>query len=401
MPTAYICQGVRTPIGRYAGSLSPVRADDLAAHTLATLRAKYPKSDFATVDEVILGCANQSGEDNRNVARMALLLSGIPHTVPGVTVNRLCASGMEAVASASRSIAAGEISLAIAGGVESMSRAPYVMGKAAAPFARDAQIFDTTLGWRFINPIMQAKYGTDSMAETAENVAEDYKIDRASQDKFALWSQQKAAAAQKAGFFAEEIAPVIIPGPKGTSKTVCEDEHIRPDSTLEGLAKLPTPFRKGGTVTAGNASGINDGACALFVATEEAAAKFGLTPLARVVAAAAAGVEPRVMGIGPIPAIQKLLARVKMTIDEIDILELNEAFAAQAVAVTRAFGLADDSEKVNPAGGAIALGHPLGMSGARLILTATHQLQNTGKRYAIASMCIGVGQGMATLLERV
>ncbi|HEX5229467.1 MAG TPA: 3-oxoadipyl-CoA thiolase [Bryobacteraceae bacterium] len=401
MPPAYICQGVRTPIGRYAGALSPVRADDLAAHTLATLRAKYSESDFSTVDEVILGCANQSGEDNRNVARMALLLAGIPHTVPGVTVNRLCASGMEAVASAARGIGIGEISLAIAGGVESMSRAPFVMGKATAPFARDAQMFDTTLGWRFINPVMQAKYGTDSMAETAENVSEDYKIDRASQDKFALWSQQKAAAAQKAGFFAEEIAPVIIPGAKGTSKTVCDDEHLRPDTTLEALAKLPTPFRKGGTVTAGNASGINDGACALFVASEEAAAKFGLTPLARVVGAAAAGVEPRVMGVGPIPAIQRLLARVKMSIDEIDILELNEAFAAQAVAVTRAFGLPDDSEKVNPNGGAIALGHPLGMSGARLILTATHQLQKTGQRYAIASMCIGVGQGMATLLERV
>ncbi len=401
MPTAYICEGVRTPIGRYAGSLSPVRADDLAAHTLATLRAKFPKSDWAAIDEVVLGCANQSGEDNRNVARMALLLSGIPHTVPGVTVNRLCASGMEAVAVASRGIATGEMSLAIAGGVESMSRAPFVMGKATAPFARNAELFDTTLGWRFINPVMQKIYGTDSMAETGENVAEDYKIDRESQDKFALRSQQKASAAQKSGFFAEEIAPVIIPGPKGTSKTVCEDEHIRPDSTLEGLAKLPTPFRKGGTVTAGNASGINDGACAMFVASEEAAAKFGLTPLARVVGAAAAGVEPRVMGVGPIPAIQKLLARLKMSIDEIDIVELNEAFAAQSLAVTRAFGLPDDSEKVNPNGGAIALGHPLGMSGARLILTATHQLQKTGSRYALASMCIGVGQGMATLLERV
>jgi len=401
MSTAYICQGVRTPIGRYAGSLSGVRADDLAAHTLATLRAKFPKSDWTTIDEVVLGCANQSGEDNRNVARMALLLSGIPHTVPGVTVNRLCASGMEAVAAASRAISADEMSLAIAGGVESMSRAPFVMGKATTPFARNAEIFDTTLGWRFINPVLQKKYGTDSMAETGENVAEDYKIDRQTQDKFALWSQQKAAAAQKAGFFAEEIAPVVIPGPKGTSKTVCEDEHMRPDTTLEGLAKLPTPFRNGGTVTAGNASGINDGACAMFVASEDAAARFGLTPLARVVGAAAAGVEPRVMGVGPIPAIQKLLARVKMSIDEIDFLELNEAFAAQAVAVTRALGLADDSDKVNPNGGAIALGHPLGMSGARLVLTATHQLQNTGGRYALASMCIGVGQGMAMLLEKV
>jgi 3-oxoadipyl-CoA thiolase len=401
MPAAYICQGVRTPIGRYAGSLSGVRADDLAAHTLATLRAKFPKGDWTAIDEVVLGCANQSGEDNRNVARMALLLSGLPHTVPGVTVNRLCASGMEAVAQASRAIVAGEMSIAIAGGVESMSRAPFVMGKAATPFARNPEIFDTTLGWRFINPVLQRKYGTDSMAETAENVAEDYQIDRESQDKFALFSQKKADAAQKAGFFAEEIAPVIVPGPQGASKTVCEDEHIRPDTTLEGLAKLPTPFRKGGTVTAGNASGINDGACALFVATEEAAAKFGLTPLARFVGAAAAGVEPRVMGVGPIPAIQKLLAHVKLSMDEIDFLELNEAFAAQAVAVTRALGLPDDSEKVNPNGGAIALGHPLGMSGARLILTATHQLKNTGRRYAIASMCIGVGQGMATLLERV
>src|ERR1700723_20280 len=283
MPTAYICQGVRTPIGRYAGALSPVRADDLAAHTLATLRAKFPKSDWAAIDEVILGCANQSGEDNRNVARMALLLSGIPHTVPGVTVNRLCASGMEAVAAVSRAIVAGEMSIAIAGGVESMSRAPFVMGKATTPFARNPEIFDNTLGWRFINPALQSKYGTDSMAETGENVAEDYKIDRESQDKFALWSQQKAATAQKAGFFAEEIAPVIIPGPKGASKTVCEDEHIRPHTTLEGLPKLPTPFRKGGTVTAGNASGINDGACAFFVASEDPAAKFGLPPLARVI----------------------------------------------------------------------------------------------------------------------
>jgi 3-oxoadipyl-CoA thiolase len=401
MPTAYICQGVRTPIGRYGGALAKVRTDDLAAVPIKALVARNDKADWSRLDEVFFGCANQSGEDNRNVARMALLLSGIPHTVPGVTVNRLCASGMEAVAAVSRAIVAGEMSIAIAGGVESMSRAPFVMGKATTPFARNPEIFDTTLGWRFINPALQSKYGTDSMAETGENVAEDYKIDRESQDKFALWSQQKAAAAQKAGFFAEEIAPVIIPGPKGTSKTVCEDEHIRADTTLEGLAKLPTPFRKGGTVTAGNASGINDGACAMFVASEEAAAKFGLTPLARVVGAAAAGVEPRVMGVGPIPAIQKLLARVKMTIDEIDFLELNEAFAAQAVAVTRAFGLPDDSEKVNPNGGAIALGHPLGMSGARLILTATHQLQKSGKRYALASMCIGVGQGMATLLERV
>jgi 3-oxoadipyl-CoA thiolase len=381
--------------------LSPVRPDDLAAHALSTLHERFHQGDWATIDEVVMGCANQSGEDNRNVARMALLLAGIPHTVPGVTVNRLCASGMEAVWTAARSIAAGEISLAIAGGVESMSRAPFVMGKATSAFARNPEIFDTTLGWRFINPCLQQKFGTDSMAETAENVSEDYKVDRESQDRFALWSHQKAVAAQKAGFFAEEIAPVNILGPKGSAKTVCEDEHIRADTTLEGLAKLPTPFRKNGTVTAGNASGINDGACAVFVASEEAAARFGLKPLARVVGAAAAGVEPRVMGVAPISAIQKLLRRLKVSMEDIDFLELNEAFAAQALAVTRALGLPDDSEKVNPNGGAIALGHPLGMSGARLVLTATHQLQKTGRRYALASMCIGVGQGMAMLLERV
>ena len=401
MSTAYICEGVRTPIGRYGGVLSAVRPDDLAAHTLSTLREKFAKSDWQTVDEVILGCANQSGEDNRNVARMALLLAGIPHTVPGVTVNRLCASGMEAVSVASRAIAADEISLAVAGGVESMSRAPFVMGKQTAAFGRNAELFDTTLGWRFINPCLQQRYGTDSMAETAENVSEDYKVDRESQDRFALRSQQKAAAAQKSGFFAEEIAPVNVPGPKGSVKVVADDEHIRPDSTLEGLAKLPTPFRKGGTVTAGNASGINDGACAMFVASEAAAARFGLKPLARIVGSSSAGVEPRVMGVGPIPAIQKLLARLKMSIADVDFLELNEAFAAQSLAVTRALGLPDDSEKVNPNGGAIALGHPLGMSGARLVLTATHQLQRTGARYALASMCIGVGQGMAMMLERV
>ncbi|HUA18178.1 MAG TPA: 3-oxoadipyl-CoA thiolase [Bryobacteraceae bacterium] len=401
MSTAYICEGVRTPIGRYGGVLSAVRADDLAAHTLSTLRERFSQSDWQTVDEVILGCANQSGEDNRNVARMALLLAGIPHTVPGVTVNRLCASGMEAVAVASRAIAADEISLAVAGGVESMSRAPFVMGKAASPFARNMELFDTTLGWRFINPCMQQRYGTDSMAETAENVSEDYQVDRESQDRFALRSQQKAAAAQKSGFFAEEIAPVNVPGPKGSVKVVADDEHLRPDSTLEGLAKLPAPFRKGGTVTAGNASGINDGACAMFVASEAAAARFHLKPLARIVGSSSAGVEPRVMGVGPIPAIQKLLARLKMSMAQVAILELNEAFAAQSLAVTRALGLPDDSEKVNPNGGAIALGHPLGMSGARLVLTATHQLQRTGARYALASMCIGVGQGMAMMLERV
>ncbi len=401
MPTAFICQGVRTPIGRYAGALSMVRADDLAAAPLNALRTAFQQSDWESIDEVIYGCVNQAGEDNRNVARMAALIADVPKSVPAATVNRLCASGMEAVAAAARSIGVGEMSLAIAGGVESMSRAPMVMPKATSAFSRAAEIYDTTLGWRFVNPLMEQKYGTASMAETAENVAEKYNVNRQSQDLFALRSQQKAAAAQNAGVFAEEIICVNVPGPKGSAKAVSQDEHIRPDTTIEALAKLPTPFRKNGTVTAGNASGINDGACAMFVASEEAAAKFGLTPIARVVGSAAAGVDPNYMGIGPIPAMQKLLARAKMSIDQIDLVELNEAFAAQALAVTRAFGLPDDSEKVNPNGGAIALGHPLGMSGARLVLTASHQLRRSGARYAIASMCVGVGQGMAMLLERV
>jgi 3-oxoadipyl-CoA thiolase len=400
MANVFVCEGIRTPIGRYGGALSTVRTDDLAAHPLSTLRARFQQLDWERLDEVILGCVNQAGEDNRNVARMASLLAGIPSSVPAVTVNRLCASGMEAVSVAARAIGMKEISLAVAGGVESMSRSPFVMPKATSAFSRTAEIYDTTLGWRFVNPEMEKRYGTDSMAETAENVAEGHGVDRASQDQFALRSQQKAAAAQKAGVFAEEIVPVNIPGPKGSVKAICEDEHVRPDTTLEGLAKLPTPFRKGGTVTAGNASGINDGACAMFIASEQAAARFGLTPVARVVGSASAGVEPRVMGIGPIPAIQKLLARLEMSIGQIDVLELNEAFAAQALAVTRALGLPDDSEKVNPNGGAIALGHPLGMSGARLVLTASRQLQRTGAKYAIASMCVGVGQGMAMLLER-
>jgi 3-oxoadipyl-CoA thiolase len=401
MTNVYVCEAVRTPIGRYGGALSMVRTDDLAAHPLNALHNKFPTADWETIDEVILGCVNQAGEDNRNVARMASLLAGIPHQVPAMTVNRLCASGMEAVAVACRAITMGEISLAIAGGVESMSRSPFVMPKATSAFSRTAEIYDSTLGWRFVNPKMQQAYGTDSMAETGENVAISHGVDRESQDKFALASQQKAAAAQKAGFFAQEIAPVDIPGPKGSVRTVCEDEHIRPDTTLEALAKLPAPFRKGGTVTAGNASGINDGSCAMFVASEIAAAKFGLTPVARVVGSSSAGVEPRVMGIGPIPAIQKLLDRLKMTIDNMDWIELNEAFAAQALAVTRAFGLPDNCERVNPNGGAIALGHPLGMSGARLVLTAAHQLQRTKTRLALASMCVGVGQGMAIMLERV
>lgn len=401
MTTAYVCEGVRTPIGRFAGALSGVRADDLAAHPLIALKKKFPNADWAAIDEVYYGCVTQAGEDNRNVARMALLLADLPVSVPGVTVNRLCASGMEAVAAAARGIMVGDMQLAIAGGVESMSRSPWVMAKPTEAFARNPQVYDTTLGWRFVNPLMEQKYGTASMAETAENVAEKYNVSREDQDKFALWSQQKVAAAKKAGLFAEEVEPVHIPGKKGQVTVVAEDEHPRADTTIEGLAKLPTPFRKGGTVTAGNASGINDGAVALFVASEEAATKFGLTPVARVVAAAAAGVDPNYMGVGPIPAVEKLLKLTMLTMDDIDILELNEAFASQSLACTRAFGLPDDSPKVNPNGGAIALGHPLGMSGARLVLTASLQLKRTQAKRAICTMCVGVGQGMAILLERV
>jgi len=401
MAEAFICEGVRTPIGRYGGALSAVRTDDLAATALQALSDRFANSDWEAIDEIIFGCVNQAGEDNRNVARMALLLAGIPSSVPGATVNRLCGSGMEAVSVAARAIAAGEISLTIAGGVESMSRSPFVIPKASSAFSRSAEIYDSTLGWRFVNPVMVKMYGIASMPETAENVAEKYKIDRASQDRFSLWSQQKAAAAQKAGVFAQEIVPVNVPGPKGTVKTVCQDEHPRPDTTLEALAKLPAPFRENGTVTAGNSSGVNDGACAMFVASEEGASRFGLEPVARVLGAATAGVEPDYMGIGPIYAVRKLLARSKMSVADVDVFELNEAFAAQALAVTRELGLPDDSEKVNPNGGAIALGHPLGMSGARLVLTAAGQLQRTKRRYAIASMCIGVGQGIALMLERV
>jgi 3-oxoadipyl-CoA thiolase len=401
MGHAFICEGIRTPIGRFGGTLARVRTDDLAAIPLTALHHQFPKSDWASVDEVIYGCANQAGEDNRNVARMALLLSGIPYSVPGMTVNRLCGSGMEAITVAARAIAAGEISLAIAGGVESMSRAPFVMPKAATAFSRTAEIYDTTIGWRFPNSQMLQLYGNASMPETAENIAEKYKVERAAQDCFALHSQQKAASAQKAGILAEEIVPVQIPGPKGAVKTVSEDEHIRPDTTIEALAKLPTPFRKNGTVTAGNASGINDGSCAMFVASEAAAAGFGLRPIARVVGGATAGVEPDYMGIGPIYAVRKLLERWKISMDDVSVFELNEAFAAQVLAVTRELGLPDNSEKVNPNGGAIALGHPLGMSGARLVLTAARQLQRVKGRYALASMCIGVGQGIAILLERV
>ncbi len=400
MSTAFICEGIRTPIGRYGGALSQIRTDDLAAIPLKTLREQFEKSDWESVDEVFFGCANQAGEDNRNVARMALLLAGIPCSVPGATVNRLCGSGMEAVSMAARAIGAGEISLAIAGGVESMSRAPFVIPKAASAFSRTAEIHDTTIGWRFANPLMVKMYGTASMPETAENVAEKYKVDRASQDCFALRSQLKAAAAQKSGILAEEIVPVNVPGPKGTVKTVSDDEHIRADTTLEALAKLPAPFRPGGTVTAGNASGINDGACAMFVASESAAARFGLKPIARVLGVATAGVEPDYMGIGPIFAVRKLLSRLKMSMADVDVFELNEAFASQSLAVTRELGLPDDSEKVNPNGGAIAIGHPLGMSGARLVLTAARQIQRSRGSYALASMCIGVGQGIAIMLER-
>jgi acetyl-CoA acyltransferase len=400
MSTAYICEGIRTPIGRYGGALAQVRTDDLAAVPIAALRQKFDRSDWESLDEIVLGCTNQAGEDNRNVARMASLLAGISHTVPAMTVNRLCGSGMEAVAVAARAIVADEISLVIAGGVESMSRAPMVIPKASAPFSRTAEIYDTTIGWRFVNPEMAKRYGTASMPETAENVAAAYHVDRCSQDEFALRSQHRAAAAQKAGIFAQEITPVHVPQPKGPCKIVFLDEHLRPDTTIEALAKLPTPFREGGTVTAGNASGINDGSCAMFVTSEAAASRFGLSPIARVVGTAAAGVLPDVMGVGPIPAIQKLLGRRNLKIDEMDVVEVNEAFAAQVLAVIRAFDLPDDCEKVNPNGGAIALGHPLGMSGARLVLTAARQLQRIKGRYALASMCIGVGQGIAILLAQ-
>ncbi|MGH9717749.1 MAG: 3-oxoadipyl-CoA thiolase [Candidatus Acidiferrales bacterium] len=401
MQSAFICEGVRTPIGRYGGVLARVRTDDLAARPIAALRARFAASDWEYLDDVIYGCANQAGEDNRNVARMALLLAGVPDIVPGSTVNRLCGSGMEAVWTAARGIAAEEISLAIAGGVESMSRSPLVMPKASAAFQRGAEIYDSTLGWRFVNPMMKKTYGVDGLGETAENVAEQFQIARAAQDCFALRSQLRAAAAQKSGILAEEIAPVNVPGPKGAATVVKDDEHLRPDTTLEKLAKLQPAFREGGTVTAGNSSGINDGACAMFVASEDAAARFGLHPVARIVGASASGVMPRIMGIGPIPAVQRLLVRLKISISEIDWFELNEAFASQSLAVMRALGLPDDSEKVNPNGGAIALGHPLGMSGARLVLTASMQLKRTKARYALAAMCIGVGQGIAMLLERV
>ena len=397
MTEAFICDAIRTPIGRYGGSLSAVRADDLGAVPLKALMARNPQVDWSAIDDVIFGCANQAGEDNRNVARMSSLLAGLPEGVPGSTINRLCGSGMDATGTAARAIRAGETSLMIAGGVESMSRAPFVMGKAASAFSRDAAIYDTTIGWRFINPLMKAQYGVDSMPETAENVATDYNVNREDQDRFALRSQANAARAQEDGTLAQEITAVTIPQKKGDAIVVSRDEHPRA-TTMEALAKL-----KGvdGTVTAGNASGVNDGACALLLANEASAKRFGLTPRARIVGMATAGVPPRVMGIGPAPASQKLLKQLGLTIDQMDVIELNEAFAAQGLAVTRQLGLRDDDPRVNPNGGAIALGHPLGMSGARLVTTAMYQLHRTGGRYALCTMCIGVGQGIALVIERV
>ncbi|MBC7502768.1 MAG: 3-oxoadipyl-CoA thiolase [Herminiimonas sp.] len=400
MTDAFICDAIRTPIGRYAGALKDVRADDLGAIPLRALMARNPSVDWAAVQDVIYGCANQAGEDNRNVARMSLLLAGLPQDVAGATLNRLCGSGMDAVGTAARAIKSGEAGLMIAGGVESMTRAPFVMGKADSPFSRNAAIFDTTIGWRFVNPLMKAQYGVDAMPQTAENVATEYQISRADQDIFAVASQMKAAAAQQNGTLAQEITPVIITPKKGEPITVSQDEHPRATS-VEALAKLKGVVTPDGSVTAGNASGVNDGACALLLASADAAARHGLTPKARIVGMATAGVAPRVMGIGPAPATQKLLQQVGLTLDQMDVIELNEAFAAQGLAVMRMLGLQDNDPRVNPNGGAIALGHPLGMSGARLITTAMYQLHRTGGRYALCTMCIGVGQGIALIIERV
>jgi acetyl-CoA acyltransferase len=399
MEHALICDAIRTPFGKYGGALSSIRTDDLAAIPLRALVERNPKVDWEAVDDVIYGCANQAGEDNRNVGRMALLLSGLPKEVPGATVNRLCGSSMEAVSVAARAIKSGEASLIIAGGVESMSRSPFVMGKSETAFSRAAKIEDTTIGWRFVNPAMKEKYGTDSMPETAENIAEEWRIYRQDQDAFAFRSQQRAAASAKAGKFADEIISVHVPSKKGDAVT--KDEQPRPDTTPEALAKLKPIVKPNGTITAGNASGINDGACALLLASESAAKKFGLIPIARVLGSASAGVLPRIMGIGPVPATKKLLAQTGLKLSAMDVIELNEAFAAQSLAVLRDLGLPDDAEHVNPNGGAIAIGHPLGASGARLITTAAYQLRRTGGRYALCTMCIGVGQGIATLLERI
>jgi 3-oxoadipyl-CoA thiolase len=400
MNHVFICDAVRTPFGRYGGTLAATRTDDLAAIPLRALMERNPGVDWGAVDDVIYGCANQAGEDNRNVARMALLLAGLPKEVPGSTVNRLCGSSLDGIGIAARAIKSGEADLVVAGGVESMSRAPFVMGKAETAFSRTAEIFDTTIGWRFVNPAMKAKYGTDSMPETAENVAEDFHVSREDQDAFSYRTQQRWAKAHAAGFFQCEIAPVSIPQKKGDPKKFDTDEHPRPDTTLEALSKLKPVVKPTGTVTAGNASGINDGSCGLLLASEAAAKKYGLTPKARVLGTAAAGVAPRIMGFAPSPATKRVLAKTGLSISSIDVIELNEAFAAQALAVTRDLGLPDDAEHVNPNGGAIAIGHPLGASGARLVTTAVWQLQKTGGRYALCTMCIGVGQGIATVLER-
>jgi 3-oxoadipyl-CoA thiolase len=398
---AFLCDAVRTPIGRYGGALAKVRTDDLAAAPIKALMTRHPKIDWEKLDDVFFGCANQAGEDNRNVARMALLLAGLPASVPGITLNRLCASGMEAVGTAARAIRAGEMDFAIAGGVESMTRAPFVQGKAQEAFARAAEIYDTTIGWRFINPLMKSQYGVDSMPETGENVAEEFQITRADQDAFAVRSQQRAGAAIGRGYFMSEIVPVEVPGGKGGPILVDRDEHPRPDTSIEQLAKLKTPFRHNGTVTAGNASGVNDGAAAIIVASAQAVKEHGLTPRARILGMASAAVPPRIMGIGPVPATRKLMARLGHKIGDYDLIELNEAFASQSLACLRQLGLADDAEQVNPHGGAIALGHPLGMSGVRLVLTAAHGLYERDGKLALATMCVGVGQGVSLALERV
>jgi acetyl-CoA acyltransferase len=400
MPEAFICDYVRTPIGRFGGTLASVRPDDLAAIPLKALIARSKGLDLEAIEDVFMGCANQAGEDNRNVARMALLLAGFPASVPGTTINRLCGSGMDAVLTAARAIKAGEIALAIAGGVESMSRAPFVLPKAETPYSRSAEIHDTTIGWRFINPLLKKQYGVDSMPETGENVAAEFQIARADQDAFALRSQQRAARAMASGRLAKEITPVAVPRRKGQPTLVDKDEHPRPDTTLEALASLPAPFREGGTVTAGNASGINDGAAALIIASEQAAARHGLKPIARILGGATAGVPPRIMGIGPAPATRKLCARLGIAPRDFDIIELNEAFASQALATLRELGIPDEAEHVNPNGGAIALGHPLGMSGARISGTAALELIARGAKIGLATMCVGVGQGIAMALER-
>ena len=401
MTHAFICDALRTPFGRYGGALSSIRTDDLGALPLKALMARHPGLDWAAVEDVIYGCANQAGEDNRNVARMALLLAGLPDSVPGQTLNRLCASGLDAVGAAGRAIRSGEIELAIAGGVESMTRAPFVMGKAQEAFSRSAEIFDTTIGWRFINPLLKAQYGVDAMPETGENVAEEFQVSRADQDAFAIRSQQRAGKAIAAGYFAEEITPIVIPGGKAGPITIDKDEHPRPETTLEGLAKLKPIVRNPGTVTAGNASGVNDGAAAMILASEAAVKKHGLTPRARILGLASAGVPPRIMGIGPVPATRKLMERLGKKISDFDLIELNEAFASQGIACMRQLGVADDADFVNPHGGAIALGHPLGMSGARLALTAVHGMEKRGGKLALATMCVGVGQGVAVAIEKV